>query len=179
MNRIKFLPLCLSVAVMQSPVSSSNEEPFGPSLPDDTVFKLIPTSTVTAMLTVVENRRGNDETSEECQQRAILNGAHFFLFRQDYCNYGTLLYPICSTPSGNEYELLHVAEKFVTDGSPSDGAILKPLMTAQMMQSVPHQSFRVETPTILQIPEFITELGEQLRYITFDNVHTSSVLCCE
>ncbi|KAF2349009.1 hypothetical protein FHG87_020235 [Trinorchestia longiramus] len=83
-------------------------------------FKLIPTSFEISLFVIDEIVYGYEETTdEECRQLAISKDAHFFITNLGYCDYGTLRYPLCSTPSGNEYEF-HVDEKFVTDGSPSD-----------------------------------------------------------
>ncbi|KAF2355718.1 hypothetical protein FHG87_013529 [Trinorchestia longiramus] len=178
MNRVKFLHLYLLVAVMQIVVCSDDEEPFGPSLPDDTVFEAIPSSGILNDIVVDESRaRWDIKTVEECQQLAILKGAHFFR-SNGYCAYGTLRHPFCRTPRGHEV-IIYVAEMFLTDGSPSDGAFLDSWKVATSFLGTPTRGFRVETPTILQIPgfteKFVTWYGAKPMQYLFTNDGSVSV----
>ncbi|KAF2346848.1 hypothetical protein FHG87_022398, partial [Trinorchestia longiramus] len=119
------------------------------------VYKEIPTDFQSVILAIDEFGDFRRQTFDQCRQIAISNAAHFFVRPYGYCQLGKLLYSYCSSSNG-DYADFYVAEEFLTDGSPSDGAIVD---GSRVVWTMPTRGFRVEAPTIAQIPGFTEEMS--------------------
>ncbi|KAF2364963.1 hypothetical protein FHG87_004287 [Trinorchestia longiramus] len=97
---------------------------------------------------------------DQCKANASMRGAQVWTHNEtdDNCFLASLVHPVCSSYQGTSGSGF-ILQDHLSDGSPCDYAVLDPLRISDLLHGMPQRSFRVESPTILQIGGSTMSMG--------------------
>ncbi|KAF2362828.1 hypothetical protein FHG87_006422 [Trinorchestia longiramus] len=146
---------------IRSDVRPTIQDFVGPSLPEDTEYVRISTSTYPLALSIVNVAIISVNTLRKCFTEAKSRGGNVFEFKRDTekCHIASLQFPICANHTG--VVDVYIQPEFISYGTSDDGVTVEELNKGVLLWSIlskpedDYRTFRVQDPAIFNYPELM------------------------